>query len=265
MSKNRRGFTIIEIVIFLAITSVIFIAIVLGTSNVMSRQRYNESTQNFAEFLRGIYSKLTSIENHGDGRSEKAIYGKLVTFGEKYNLDGEENTSNEVFAYDIIGDVSGVISGDNILSTLTKLNIDVVKNEGGKVTYAGIAESYSPRWMARIERTNDHELYRGAVIVVRSASTGIINTYVLKNEPDDHTKTIEVNQVVKANSTEAVFRNALSKFSNTTAADFCLYSEDGNIYNGYRRDVRINANARNSSGVEVMPLDDLTANACKKL
>lgn len=265
MSKNRRGFTIIEVVIFLAITSIIFMAIVLGTRNVMSRQRYNESTQNFADFLRGVYSKLTSIENHGDGRSEKAIYGKLITFGEKFNLAGEENTNNDVFVYDIIGDVSSAISGDNILNALTKLNIDVLKNEGGKVTYAGIAESYSSRWMARIERTEDHELYRGAVIVVRSASTGIINTYVLKSEPDNHTKTIEVNQAVKANSTEPVFRNALSKFSNTTAADFCLYSDDGNIYNGYRRDIRINANARNSSGVEVMPLDDLTVNACKKL
>ncbi|MBR5027359.1 prepilin-type N-terminal cleavage/methylation domain-containing protein [Candidatus Saccharibacteria bacterium] len=265
MSKNRQGFTIIEVVIFLAITSVIFMAIVLGTSNVMSRQRYNESTQNFAEFLRGAYSKLTSIENHGDGRSEKAIYGKLITFGERYNLAGEENIYNEVFMYDIIGDVSGAISGDDILSVLKKLNINVLKNEGGTIKYAGIAESYSPRWAVRIERTDDHELYKGAIIVVRSASTGLINTYVLKGEPDDHTRTIEVNQAVKANSTEPVFTNALDKFSNTTNADFCLYSDDGNIYNGYRRDIRVNANARNSSGVEVMPLDDLSANACKKL
>jgi hypothetical protein len=253
---KRRGFTIIEVVIFLAITGIIFMAIVIGTRNVMSRQRYNESTQNLAEFLRGVYSKLTSIENHGDGRSEKAIYGKLITFGEKYNLFGEENTYNEVFVYDIIGDVSGAISGEDILQTLKKLNIDVVKVVGDKLEYAGISETYSPRWAARIERTEDHELYKGAVIIVRSASSGIVNTYAMEGN------TIEVNQAIKFNSREKIFVNALGNFSNNTPTNLCLYSDDGNIYHGMRRNIRINANARNSSGVEIMPMDDLTANAC---
>ena len=260
MKKNRKGFTIIEVVIFLAITSVIFMAIVLGTNNVMSRQRYNESTQNFTDFLRGVYSKLTSIENHGDGRSDKAIYGKLVTFGESTDINGENNTYNEVFVYDIIGDVSSAISSDNILNALKKLNIDVVKTEGDKTTYAGIAEMYSPRWAVRIERTEDHELYKGAIIVVRSASSGLINTYVLEGE------TLEVNRAVKMNSHVKILTDTtLAKFSNTRDANFCLYSDDGDLYNGMRRNVRVNANARNSSGVEAMPMDDSTQNACKKL
>lgn len=260
MKKNRKGFTIIEVVIFLAITSVIFMAIVLGTNNVMSRQRYNESTQNFTDFLRGVYSKLTSIENHGDGRSDKAIYGKLVTFGESTDINGENNTYNEVFVYDIIGDVSSAISSDNILNALKKLNIDVVKTEGDKTTYAGIAEMYSPRWEVRIERTEDHELYKGAIIVVRSASSGLINTYVLEGE------TLEVNRAVKMNSHVKILTDTtLAKFSNTRDANFCLYSDDGDLYNGMRRNVRVNANARNSSGVEAMPMDDSAQNACKKL
>ena len=260
MSKNRRGFTIIEVVIFLAITSIIFMAIILGTRNVMSRQRYNESTQNFTEFLRGVYAKLTSIENHGDGRSDKAIYGKLITFGESINAAGEENVYNEVFVYDIIGDVGGAISDDNILDSLKKLNINVVKVNGRDLEYAGISESYYPRWAVRIERTEDHQLYKGAVIIVRSASTGVINTYVM----DELYGTIEVNRAIKENSREAIFTNALSHFSNERSADFCLYSDDGDLYNGMRRDIRINANSRNSSGVEAVPMDS-TENACKKL
>lgn len=259
MSKNRHGFTIIEVVIFLAITSIIFMAIILGTRNVMSRQRYNESTQNFAEFLRGVYSKLTSIENHGDGRSDRVIYGKLVTFGEKINFSGENNDGQEIFVYDIIGDVDGSINGEEVLQSLVRLNSDVIKVVNEDVDYAGIRESYSPRWMAKIEKTNSHDYFKGAVIVVRSAASGAVYTYTMSGE------TLEVNQAVHSDAPKKLFTSSnLSGFSNS-AIDFCIGSDDGNIYNGLRRNVRIVANARNSSGVEVMPLDDPSQNACQKL
>ena len=259
MSKNRLGFTIIEVVIFLAITSIIFMAIVISTRNVMSRQRYNDSTQNFAEFLRGVYSKLTSIENHGDGRSERVIYGKLVTFGETINFAGENNNDHEIFVYDIIGDVDGSINGEEVLQSLARLNSDVVKVVNEDVDYAGIRESYSTRWMARVEKTDSHDYYKGAIIVVRSAASGAIYTYVMSGE------TIEVNQAVHSDAPKKLLTSStLSGFSNT-AANFCIGSDDGNIYNGMRRNIRIVANARNSSGVEVVPLDDASQNACQKI
>lgn len=259
MSKNRHGFTIIEVVIFLAITSIIFMAIILGTRNVMSRQRYNESTQNFADFLRGVYSKLTSIENHGDGRSDRVIYGKLVTFGEKTNLSGANNDDHEVFVYDIIGDVDGSISGEDVLKSLARLNSDVVKVVDEDVQYAGISESYTTRWMAKIEKTDSHNYYEGAIIVVRSAASGAIYTYALNG------KTIEVNRAVHSDAPKRLLTESTLNEFTTNAADFCISSDDGNIYNGLRRNVRIISNARNSSGVQVMPLDDQAQNACARL
>lgn len=258
MSKNRQGFTIIEVILFLGITGLIFMAIVASTSNVLSRQRYNDSTQNFAEFLRGVYGKLTSIENYGNGRSERAIYGKLITFGESHNLNGEENVENEIFTYDIIGDVSGSISADDVIKSLASLNADVVVKNGEDVEYAGINEHYATKWMARIEQTNSTELFKGAVMVVRSATSGTIYTYVLNGE------TIEVNSAVKFNTPKKLLTSqTLNKFVSNQPIDFCISSEDGRVYNGKRRDVRIIANARNSSGVEVMPLDDPDQNACQ--
>ena len=270
MRKARKGFTIIEVVIFLAITGIIFMAIVAGTRNVMSRQRYNDTTQNFAEFLRGVYSKLTSIENHGDGRSDKAIYGKLITFGEALNFAGEANNDNEIFVYDIIGDAASSGGGGNdVLDTLIALNADVVKVVGtNNIDYAGIKESYLPKWMARVEKTDSHDLYRGSVIIVRSATSGTIYTFTLD-------EVIEVNSAVRNNTPRSLLMgtgdptnpNGPKKIKKFTSGnvDFCIQSDDGRIYNGLRRDIRIIANARNSSGVEVMPLDDLSQNACQKL
>ena len=52
----KQGFTLVEISLFLAITGFIFIGIVLGIQNSLFQQKYNDSTQGFAEFLRTVYS-----------------------------------------------------------------------------------------------------------------------------------------------------------------------------------------------------------------
>lgn len=75
MKHKRNGFTLVEIVLFLAITSLLFVGIIAGTNNSIFQQRYNDSVQNFAEFLRRIYSEVANPQSVGDGRSDSAIYG----------------------------------------------------------------------------------------------------------------------------------------------------------------------------------------------
>ena len=47
----KLGFTAIEVTLFLGITGFILISMLIGTSHSISQQRYNDSVQNFAEFL----------------------------------------------------------------------------------------------------------------------------------------------------------------------------------------------------------------------
>ena len=82
MKRVRRGFTLVEVALFLAITAAIFVSIAVGTQNSIFQQRYNDAVQNFAEFLRSMYSQVTNVQSEGYGRSEYAIYGKLVNFEE---------------------------------------------------------------------------------------------------------------------------------------------------------------------------------------
>jgi len=58
---NRRrhtGFTIIEVVIFLAISGVLTVGILAGASTTVARYRYNDSVQSLAQFLRSQYSAV---------------------------------------------------------------------------------------------------------------------------------------------------------------------------------------------------------------
>ena len=152
MRRFRRGFTLIEVSLFLAITGLLFIGITVGVQNSIYQQRYNDTVQNFMEFLRGVYSEVTNVQSSTNGNSNKAFYGKLISFGEKYDLDGNSN-KEKIFVYDVIGDADGSLSSGSISSSLNDVGATLD-------TGTGRAYSYLPRWSSTIEDKSG-KIYEG--------------------------------------------------------------------------------------------------------
>ena len=231
MRRFRRGFTIIEVSLFLAITGLLFLGVTLGVQNSMRRQRYNDTVQSFAEFLRNIYSEVTNVQSMGDGRSTDVIYGKLVTFGMK-----EEN-GETIFSYDVIGSDKSDIGNVNILDLLSSDAVGAgVVDEDGKAV--GIMNSYKLKWGALLQTTTK-EAYKGAVLIVRHPSSGTV--YTLSSTSDSLSR--ESFELKEMNGN---FKNY--GFSLNADVNFCINPDDGS---SDRANVRIKAGANNSSGVEV--------------
>ena len=270
MSK-RKGFTLVEVMLFLAITALLFIGIAMGVQNSVFQQQYNDSTQSFLEFMRSVYSKVSNPQTTGHGNSEEAIYGKLVVFGESVMLDGTTpNDSGAIFTYDVIGKastVAGGLSTGSATSMLATLDANVVRfNRGGfenSITSAELAspEKYTPHWGAVIDGTTNGAPFKGSILVVRHPRSGTINTLVL-NEAIEDNRVIEANLVVyEANSTvsyngaENLLKNKLGNFR-ASEVDFCVNpSGPGATSNVPRQNIRIIENARNASDVEFIELD----------
>lgn len=275
MKHKRFGFTLIEVALFLAITGLLFIGIAAGTQNSIWQQRFYDSVQNYAEFLRSIYSQVSNPQSVGDGRSEYAIYGKLVVFGESVGLDGEdvnEGDTQQVFVYDVVGDVSGTGTG-TAKELLKSLGANVIVAtewwEDGKVKQvspAGIVTSYSPRWAASIEVTDSNALFTGSILVVRHPRSGTINTLV-------SSEIIEVNETIREANLAYAARNTydisglliddLDSFE-SREVDFCVNPYGIGTPSELRRDIRLVSNARNASGVEIIDLDS-SENQCRDL
>ncbi len=265
MSKIRRGFTLIEIALFLAVTGALFAGIMIGTQNSIWQQRYNDTIQNFANFLRNVYSEVSNPQGLGDGRSDQAIYGKLISFGQTYGLDGEELAANDqkVFVYDVVGDATGVGTG-SVAEALKNLGANVVveeKDNNGittKVVPAGIAESYSPIWSSVVEATTDDGggLYKGSILIVRHPRSGTINTLV-------SSAVIEVNKEVQSANYDKNFNNVRKILTSKLSSGAFSLKEANLCVNPYgigetgavRRNIRIIENARNASGVEIINAD----------
>lgn len=247
MKSIRRGFTLIEVALFLAITGALFVGIALGVQNSMFQQRYNDSVQSFAEFLRSTYSQVSNVQNSNasNGRSDQAIYGRLIVFGEERTLDDEPNSDNAIYSYAVIGDADATFPSGNALDALRALGLTVFDSAG---QLAGNYEEYKPRWTASIQPTDsDTTNFVGAILIARHPRSGTIFTFSYQNDNNTLPQNLKINQITDGTKLD------LSDFT-SKEVNFCI-NPNGAQPSDARRNVRIIANARNASGVEVIDLD----------
>lgn len=288
--KLRRGFTIIEVSLFLAITAILFVGITVGTNNSINQQRYSDSVNSFADFLRNVYSEVSNPQSFGSGNSDQALYGKLISFGQTTNIYGGSNNEGEIYVYDVIGNADGKISSGTYQEALKDLNATLIaykdENNTGSNSFNRtyqMPESYIPKWQSRIEGTEKGKSANVNVLIVRHPKSGTISTFV-------STDKLDINSDIKslANKTAVLkkddgscltgeafgvcseMKSAVTKITNTMSniwksftydsVDFCVnpFSDSSR-----RQNVRIAKGARNSSGVEILDLDD-TNNICNK-
>jgi prepilin-type N-terminal cleavage/methylation domain-containing protein len=100
--NGRTGFTIIEVVLVLAISAMLFVALIAGQGNNLARRRYDDSVHSFMEFLQSQFDFAMNIQNFREGefrdctitgsqalgqadahrgRSNCAIHGVMLEFG----------------------------------------------------------------------------------------------------------------------------------------------------------------------------------------
>ena len=286
MKRSKLGFTLVEISIFLALSALLFAGTVIALSNSVGQQRFYDATQNFADFLRNVYAEVSNPQsldydantNLGGGRSNFAIYGKLIVFGENTGLTGAAvNTQNslegqKIYVYDVIGDVVGTLSG-NVKDALKNANANVLignceTRPSGIVTckdigLAGPVEEYTVRWGAAVENPNGsgfENRFTGSVLIVRHPSSGMLNTLFSET-------------IVKANQEALTLRGQIKdaipslipidSFKTDEEINFCVNSNGEIVNSGKRQNIRITKNAHSAADVILIDLDGAN-NACNK-
>lgn len=238
MKRLRSGFTLVEVSLFLAITAAIFVGVAVGTQNSIFQQRYNDSIQSFAEFLRSIYSQVLNVQNENLGRSDKAIYGKIVVFGVDNN-SGE----NRIVSYNVIGNINSGVESGSMLELMASLGITTKDGDNS----VGFVEDFQPKWGSQIQTTEGWEngrykVFSGALLILRHPNSGTVNTYFTK-------KDLGIENPLDGFKKENDAYKGLE--FDKSDIDFCI-NPNGAGKTNLRRDVRIVKNARNSSGIEVI-------------
>lgn len=249
ITETKQGFTIIEVMLVLAVTGVMLIGVIAGTYTSIATQRYNDSVRSFSEFLRQVYAEVISPQSLGEGNSdEEAIYGKIAVFG--IDEDDPNSDVDTIYTATLVGDTKPPRNETNFITELGTVNAHLYCPQADDTSSLSSVDSYTPMWEAKIETPNENgsnQPMRGTLIIARSPASGTIHTVFTSN-----VYPINDNCTGASNNLKKELKENPDAFS-FRELDFCIVSEDSRII----RDIRLAADGRNSSAINLLATDGL--------
>ena len=244
MSTDRRsGFTIIEVMLFLAITGALAVGILASSGFAIDQQRYRDSVNSLKGLIQSQYSQITNVINEeakNPGCSLSLSSSELVVdeSEDKMKFRGTSDClvlgrfllveSTKVTTYDVIGEPS--------TNAAEKTSDSEMLREYGMA--ARSPETYDISWGARVVTPRTNNDATASVLIVRSPLSGAILTYT------------------QDGNSKSNLQSMLSD-NNMKQKDFCV-DPSGMVIPGSRLAVRIGARAANQSAVEIpVQIDDL--------
>lgn len=234
MNTKIRGFTIIEVMLFLAVTGALTAGIIIGAGNSITQQRYKDSVNSFKGLLQEQYSEVNSVINSTVNNPVCSQSGESVVFNE--SIEQLRGTSDclilgrfllveptMVTTYTVVGRSGAEEVGGTDLETLQEYSLAVRSPESSEVA-----------WSSRIVRPGTTEGMTASILILRSPLSGSILTYAQEGDYRGSVSGLITNE-------------------NTGQKDFCL-DPNGFSVLGNRLAVRINAKANSQSSVEI-PLE----------
>jgi len=277
---SKDGFTLIEVMLTLAITGLMLVGIIGGSYTSIARQRYNDALNSFAEYLSRVYSETLSPESLGQGNSDTnpspnygdnfAILGKVLVFGHDY-ADNEED-SRSVFSATLVGDATvSHSSGQGFLEELATLagETNPITGKPKLQLFCGnesrslpsTVAKYTPLWQTKLmssvnaENPNSQP-FRGTIIIARTPTSGSIHTAFAQEQEGRYVYDLRDRCTPDDNGASTNFiedlRGHRADYSlGTSGAEkvgICLDSDDSPV----TRQVDILLNGSNASAVSIL-------------
>lgn len=226
MKPNKfAGFTIIETMLFLAITGLLVVGVLVGTGTSINVQRYHDSIASLQSILQQQYSEVANVSNESyanvcgaisdvpRGQSDCVILGRFIT-----------TDSHTLQIKSVTGQIPASFSGTtDDVAAIQEYNIQVslVNNE-----------EYDLEWGASLVDDEDKDAVF-SMLVLRSPNSGIIRTFI---NPTEKTDDGAIQDLVVATALDQ-------------SVNVCINSNG--LFTGGRSAVLVMPNTSSASGVEV--------------
>lgn len=193
--SNERGFTIIEVLLFLAITGLLVMGVLASTGGTINAQRYMDSVASLKSTLQMQYTDVVNVSNErssnlkcnsdaeiseGGASSSPVGQSNCVILGKMLQLD---STKQNLVIKDVIG------SADESLLVDKKNDIEVFRSYNIKAPNADLwsPKIYNIEWGALISGIvrpvleSPTESGNFTILILRSPSSGVTHTYIDSN------------------------------------------------------------------------------------
>ncbi len=189
MSGSRgSGFTIIEVMLFLAISGLMAVGILAGAGVAINVQRYKDATYSMESFIQSQYDKTANVQNDRKNlvKCDGAVMSELVAGGMDPDPETTRGAALNCYIYGrlltVAGDgktimaqpvYGGAATGDNDIESLGSAGLFVDIDHGAEVI-----EKYTPEWSTHLERPQSEQpISDWRLLIVRSPTSGAIRTF----------------------------------------------------------------------------------------
>lgn len=239
--QNSNGFTVIEVMLFLAVSAILTVALLAGSGVAIGQQRYQDSVSSLKVLIQSQYNQANNVVNdrigqeactgsnvsapvsspEARGTSDCVIVGRLLTV----DGDGSSITTSTVLA-----SRSSAASEETYGS-----NIEELRSYDLAVSPVGQEET-QVAWGNVLSAPGDDEPRELAMLIIRSPLSGSIMTFTAA----EATTNVE-SLVTPANA--------------AAQRDLCVVAEN-DTFLGHRMAVRVSAHATSQGAIEIPPEDD---------
>jgi len=237
-AKTQTGFTIIEVMLFLAITGMLAAAILVGSGVAIGQQRYRDSVGSLQSYIQQQYNKVINVTNDRDkswtcdsngtvtqvdnpsagdarGTTDCVVLGRLMTIDQT----GTNLKSSVVVGYRNPNAITKTSDIDEIVTNY-KLGIAPIDQDDESVS-----------WGAQVVKPKTSTPMSLSILVIRSPLSGALLTFTKEG--------------VQTNISSMVDAANMS-----TQRDLCVNADVGSFVGG-RMEIRIEPFASSQSSVQV--------------
>lgn len=201
-SQKQKGFTIIEVMLFLAISALLLAALFVGINTSINQQRYKDSVTSLVGNIQEQYVLAANVNNQRDprwtcdvaapsinpvadnsrGTTKCIIVGRLVQI-----KDGTAVTASNIVAYRINNELLKVATSD--IQALTEAATLVSLTDTDSTTASEVF-SDEIAWGSQVKMLNRDGSLAGTsknatIAIIRSPVTGTISTFVVNELTTD--------------------------------------------------------------------------------
>lgn len=234
--KTQNGFTIIETMLFLAVTGMLATAILVGSGVAIGQQRYRDSVNSIKSYVQQQYSEVTNVVNSRDKAWTCDANGNVI----QAPTTGEARGTTDCVL------LGRLITVDDTGTKLTTSNVIGLKNSGATTAASDILElttnyklTASPidqditdvSWGAQLVKPQSTTPMPLSMLIIRSPLSGAVMTFT-------------------AEGVESNIKNLITTNNMTQKRDLCVNADTGSFV-GNRLEVRIDAYATNQGAVQI--------------
>lgn len=253
--QHLKGFTIIETMLFLAITGLLLAGILIGSGVAIGIERYRDAATSLQVEIQQLYADTISVHNERDGNQAcnaggitSAVssrgQGECIMLGRYMTI----NSDGLIETMDIVGyPTSGVTGGDiAVLSSYALFGFRETTNSFSMEWDTRIA------WPARGTSSQSPTMPRAiAIMTLRSPQSGFVYTFTRDNPSTD---TIPNTTTLR----EMVVESRTVGDPNYGRDERIICVEPNGLVPGSRQAIRIGARASNATAISKVTNEMLT-------